>query len=162
MLLIALVNLLATKLLAAEDLLVIALYARVTPADQVEPTPDAVVESILRGDLRHARRKVLSNHPISTKPQDFPVPFSRAGTITSFTFGRAKPDSRREEDSRFGIFSSIHVNHFYCVWLGPRNECIVVQQQSRLEYPHELAARHRFWHRDRYGQGIRGKVAILD
>jgi hypothetical protein len=57
---------------------------------------------------------------------------------------------------------SIHVNHFYCVWLGPRNECIVVQQQSRLEYPHELAARHRFWHRDRYGQGIRGKVAILD
>jgi hypothetical protein len=131
MLLIALVNLLATKLLAAEDLLVIALYARVTPADQVEPTPDAVVESILRGDLRHARRKVLSNHPISTKPQDFPVPFSRAGTITSFTFGRAKPDFRREEDP---LFSSIHINHLYGVWLGPRNECIVylATEQTRL------------------------------
>jgi hypothetical protein len=53
MLLIALVSLLAPKLLAAEDLLVIALYARLTPAGQVEPTPDAAVESILRGNLRH-------------------------------------------------------------------------------------------------------------
>jgi hypothetical protein len=74
MLLIALVGLLATKLLAAEDLLVIPLYARVTPAGQVEPTPDAVIESILCGDLRHARRKVLSNHPISTKPPGLSSP----------------------------------------------------------------------------------------
>src|SRR5271166_2239602 len=40
-----------------------------------------------------------------------------------------------------GIFSSIHVNHLYGVWLGPWNECIVVQQQGRLDYPKELYMR---------------------
>jgi FCD domain len=61
-----------------------------------------------------------------------------------------------------GIFSGVHVNHLYGLWLGSRNERIVVQQQNRFDYPHELTARHRFWHRDRYGQGIRVKAAILD
>ena len=61
-----------------------------------------------------------------------------------------------------GIFSGIHVNHLYGLWIGSRNERIVVQQQSRLDYPHKLAAWHRFRHRDRNGQGIRGKVAIHD
>jgi hypothetical protein len=61
-----------------------------------------------------------------------------------------------------GIFPSIHVNHLDGLWLGSQNERIVVQQQNRFDYPHELAARHRFWHRDRYGQAIRGKAAIPD
>src|SRR5215469_15393144 len=61
-----------------------------------------------------------------------------------------------------GIFPGVHVNHLYGLWLGSRNERIVVQQQNRFDYSHELTARHRFWHRDRYGQGIRVKAAILD
>src|ERR1700756_317431 len=77
---------------------------------------------------------VGKSYPIiqsALSPQDFPVPFSRGGTITSFTFGRAKPDFRREEDP---LFSSIHINHFYGVWLGPRNECIVylATEQTRF------------------------------
>src|SRR5215470_12430701 len=59
-----------------------------------------------------------------------------------------------------GIFAGVHVNHLYGLWLGSRNERIVVQQQNRFDYPHELTARHRFWHGDRYGQGIRLKAAI--
>jgi hypothetical protein len=61
-----------------------------------------------------------------------------------------------------GIFPGVHVNHLYGLWLGSRNERIVVQQQNRFDYPYELTARHRFWHRDRNGQGIRGKAAIPD
>jgi len=60
------------------------------------------------------------------------------------------------------IFPGAHVDHLYGLWLGPRNEGIVVQQQNRFDYPHEVSARHRFWHRDRYGQGIRSKAAIHD
>jgi hypothetical protein len=72
MMLIVLLSLLAPKLLAAEDLLVIALYARITPAGQVEPTPDAAVESILRGDLRHPLKifRRLSESPIPSSNQD--------------------------------------------------------------------------------------------
>src|ERR1700747_362133 len=61
-----------------------------------------------------------------------------------------------------GILAGVHVDHLYALRLGSRNERIVVQQKRRFDYPHELTARHRFWHRDRYGQGIRGKAAILD
>ena len=61
-----------------------------------------------------------------------------------------------------GIFPGVHVNHLDGLWLGSRNERIVVQQQNRFDYARKLAARHRFWHRDRYGQSIRGKAAILD
>jgi hypothetical protein len=60
-----------------------------------------------------------------------------------------------------GIFPGVHVNHLYGLWLGSRNERIVVQQQKRFDYPHELTARYRFRHRDRYGQGIRGKAAAI-
>ena len=45
-LLIAVTYLLVPKPLAAEDLLILALYARVTPAGQVEPIPDSAVESM--------------------------------------------------------------------------------------------------------------------
>ena len=51
-----------------------------------------------------------------------------------------------------GIFPGVHVNHLDGLWLGSRNERIVVQQQNRFDHPHELTVRHRFWHRDRYGQ----------
>ena len=99
-----------------------------------------------------------------------------AREISARSFGRSpeldkSPGSLSERPSRTyverktlasGIFSGIHVNHLYGLWLGSRNERIVVQQQSRLDYPHKLAARHRFRHRDRNGQGIRGKVAIHD
>src|SRR5215469_1411226 len=37
-----------------------------------------------------------------------------------------------------GIFPCVHVNHLYGLWLGSRNERIVVQQQNRFDYPHEL------------------------
>ena len=60
----------------------------------------------------------------------FPLTFFRAGSITRLTFGKAKPDLRREEDPRFRIFSGIHVNHLYRLWPGSRNERIVVQQRG--------------------------------
>src|SRR5215469_152765 len=61
-----------------------------------------------------------------------------------------------------GIFPGVHVDHLDGLWLESRNERIVVQQQNKFDYPHKLAARHRFWHRGRNGHGIRGKTAILD
>ena len=76
--------------------------------------------------------------------------------------GRPSRTCVERKDPRFADFSGIHVNHLYGLWSGSRNERIVVQQQNRLDYPHKLAARHRFRHRDRDGQGTRGKVAIHD
>ena len=70
LLLLGLLCLLMPEPCAADDLLILALFARVTPAGQVEPVPDPFIESILNGKLRnplktfrHCREKLTRSAP---------------------------------------------------------------------------------------------------
>lgn len=49
---------LVPKLFAAEDLLIMDVFARVTPAGQTAPAPDPFIESILRGETPSAPEDV--------------------------------------------------------------------------------------------------------
>lgn len=76
---LALLCLLVPNMLAAEDLLILALYARVTPAGQVEPITDTAIESILGGaspqPSQDLQALVSKSYQISTKPRYFESKF---------------------------------------------------------------------------------------
>ncbi|MGA8660561.1 MAG: hypothetical protein WB586_30985 [Chthoniobacterales bacterium] len=76
---LGLLCLLSPKLCAADDLLILALFARVTPAGQVEPVPDPFIESILnRGTAEPSQGvQVLQGetYQISSWPKDFASEF---------------------------------------------------------------------------------------
>lgn len=78
-LLLALACVLVPKLCSAEDLLIIDIFARVTPVGQSEPVPDPFVESILRGETPQTSQDVLQlpakSFQISARPQDFESDF---------------------------------------------------------------------------------------
>lgn len=78
-LLLGLLWILMPRLCAADDLLILALFARVTPAGQVQPVPDPFIESILSGGAAEAAQgfEVLPRRTfqISSWPKDFESEF---------------------------------------------------------------------------------------
>jgi hypothetical protein len=78
-LLLGLLFVLIPKLCAADDLLILALLARVTPAGQVQPVPDPFIESILNGGAAEAAQGVQAlprkTFQINSWPKDFESEF---------------------------------------------------------------------------------------
>jgi hypothetical protein len=63
-------------------------------------------------------------------------PLSRTGSIWVLLGRQKEADGgshfiRRKALAASGIFPGVHVDHLYGLWLGSRNERIVVQQQKR-------------------------------
>jgi hypothetical protein len=82
--------LLARSLFAADDLLILEVYARVVPTGQTEPIPDPFVESVLRGEdppLVGVSTLQGKSFQISSRSQEFaPVVVGLEGQRVSVRF----------------------------------------------------------------------------